>query len=537
MDHKSNLVQRAQNGDQNAITELYNQNYHAVLGAIRSLVKDEDEAMDLLQDTFVKAFGHLDQLKGDFGPWVKRIGINTAKDFLKKKKPILFSQMQGEEDGNDTPIEESFAQETFEGRPDIIMDEQETARLLGEILDSLLEEQRIVINLCYYQEMSYKEIASTLGIPENLVRSRLNLGREKVEKQVLALEKKGTKLYGLAPITFLLFLFRNLDAKAAEMHPDQTILYRILSKSNSFLKDGKVDGRGDSTLQSSENNSTIGQVVSEVVQKINLASQLTKAIIAGVIVLFGISMAIIFSRRNVADQNSNIAESSSNETIYDDLSETYESESINDEENINDYNMAMYQYKQLLEEYIAAIDATPSPFKQVDVNDLNVFLPEPYFALIDFTEAEDGIPQLLLYGDPDAPSFVIYDYYDWTHFIGFGTRFTEYNPDTKQFWGSVNKIYKCEDGQIVFDFIYLTDSTASGTTVTKANWEGTDEVPISYDEYKAHKESFSTENVFNAGEWIPLTQENVDSVFGGYELTETEKEYLETHEAPDLITW
>lgn len=537
MEDNTNLILRAQRGDQDALSELYNQNYFAVLGAIRSLIKDEDDAIDLLQDTFIKAFGHLDQLKGDFGPWVKRIGLNTAKDFLKKKKPILFSQLQGEEDRNDSPIEESFAQETFEGRPDIIMDEHETARLIGEILESIPDEQRIVINLCYYQEMSYKEISATLGIPENLVRSRLNLGREKVEKQVLALEKRGTKLYGLAPIPFLLFLFRNLDAKAAEMRPDQTILYGILSKSNYFSKNDNIDGRGDSTLQNSENHSTIGQVVSEALQKFTVASKLTKAIIAGIIVLIGISIAVIFSRRNVAEQNSNFAESSSSETINDDLSETYESETINDKGKINDYNMAMYQYKQLLEEYIAAIEATPSHFKQVDVNNLNVFLPEPYFALIDFTEAENGIPQLLLYGDPDAPSFVIYDYYDWTHFIGFGTRFTEYNPDTKQFWGSVNKIYKCEDGQIVFDFIYLTDSTASGTTVKKANFSGTDEVPIAYDEYKAHKESFSTENVFEAGEWIPLTQDNIDKVFGDYDLTDTEKEFLETHEAPDLTTW
>ena len=178
------------------------------------------------------------------------------------------------------------------------MDEHETARLIGEILESIPDEQRIVINLCYYQEMSYKEISATLGIPENLVRSRLNLGREKVEKQVLALEKRGTKLYGLAPIPFLLFLFRNLDAKAAEMRPDQTILYGILSKSNYFSKNDNIDGRGDSTLQNSENHSTIGQVVSEALQKFTVASKLTKAIIAGIIVLIGISIAVIFSRRN-----------------------------------------------------------------------------------------------------------------------------------------------------------------------------------------------------------------------------------------------
>lgn len=224
------IIKRAKNGDQDAITILYQENYYAVLGAIRSLIRDEDEAMDLLQDTFVKAFSRLEQLKGDsFTPWVKRIGINTAKYYLAKKKPLLFSQMAGEDSSeNDTPIQDTFEEESSEGNPEITLDQQETARLMNEILDTLPDEQRIVINLCYYQEISYREIAETLGIPENLVRSRLNLGREKVEKKVLALEKKGTKLYGLAPIPFLLFLYRNMDAQAAGTQPNASVLQNIL---------------------------------------------------------------------------------------------------------------------------------------------------------------------------------------------------------------------------------------------------------------------------------------------------------------------
>ena len=224
------IIKRAKNGDQDAITILYQENYYAVLGAIRSLIRDEDEAMDLLQDTFVKAFSRLEQLKGDsFTPWVKRIGINTAKDYLAKKKPLLFSQMAGEDSSeNDTPIQDTFEEESSEGNPEITLDQQETARLMNEILDTLPDEQRIVINLCYYQEISYREIAETLGIPENLVRSRLNLGREKVEKKVLALEKKWTKLYGLAPIPFLLFLYRNMDAQAAGTQPNASVLQNIL---------------------------------------------------------------------------------------------------------------------------------------------------------------------------------------------------------------------------------------------------------------------------------------------------------------------
>lgn len=68
MGEQYSILERAKEGDNEAISELYSQNYYAVLGAIRSLVSDQDESMDLLQDAFLKAFANLDQLRGDFTP-------------------------------------------------------------------------------------------------------------------------------------------------------------------------------------------------------------------------------------------------------------------------------------------------------------------------------------------------------------------------------------------------------------------------------------------------------------------------------------
>ena len=86
---------------------------------------------------------------------------------------------------------------------------------MREILDALPEEQRVAVTMFYYEQMSVKEIAETLGVTENTVKSRLNYGRKKVEKEVRALEKKGTKLYGLAPLPFLMLLFHSQEASAA----------------------------------------------------------------------------------------------------------------------------------------------------------------------------------------------------------------------------------------------------------------------------------------------------------------------------------
>ena len=158
-------ISKAKQGDQDALSILYKENYKTVLFAIRSVVRDEDEEMDILQDTFVKAFNSLEQLKdpNKFTAWVKQIAVNNALQNVKKKRPILFSQMQSSEADSEWNVEDSFQEESREGLPDVEIDRKETERLIGEILDTLPEDQRIVINLFYFEQMSAKEIADEIG--------------------------------------------------------------------------------------------------------------------------------------------------------------------------------------------------------------------------------------------------------------------------------------------------------------------------------------------------------------------------------------
>lgn len=208
-------VKLARTGDQAAIAHLYEQSYNAVFYSIRSVLKDEDAAMDVLQDAYIKAFSSLDQLSDDtsFVPWVKRIAINRAKDYLKKSKPVLFTELNAASEESDEPVEDRFRDENVRSMPEAVLDQQATVELIRQILDDLPDDQRAVIGMYYYDEMSVREIAETMGVTENTVKSRLMYGRKKVEKKVRELEKKGTKLYSFAPVTFLWFLFRNLDAQ------------------------------------------------------------------------------------------------------------------------------------------------------------------------------------------------------------------------------------------------------------------------------------------------------------------------------------
>lgn len=214
----SYLVQKARENDQEALAEIYKISSPAVYKTIRVLIKDEDTVYDILQDTYVKAFTRLDQLQNPdkLIPWLKMIANNLAKDWLKKSKPVFFTDIYGGEELEDIPFEESIEDVRSELNPEMAMDQQEAKRLVMEILDHLPEDQRVVIGMFYYEEMSVKDIAQTLEVSENTVKSRLSYGRKKIKEQVLDLEKRGTKLYSVAPFVFFLYLLGKADKVSAE---------------------------------------------------------------------------------------------------------------------------------------------------------------------------------------------------------------------------------------------------------------------------------------------------------------------------------
>lgn len=214
----SYLVQKARENDQEALTEIYKISSPAVYKTIRVLIKDEDTVYDILQDTYVKAFTRLDQLQNPdkLIPWLKMIANNLAKDWLKKSKPVFFTDIYGGEELEDIPFEESIEDVRSELNPEMAMDQQEAKRLVMEILDHLPEDQRVVIGMFYYEEMSVKDIAQTLEVSENTVKSRLSYGRKKIKEQVLDLKKRGTKLYSVAPFVFFLYLLGKADKVSAE---------------------------------------------------------------------------------------------------------------------------------------------------------------------------------------------------------------------------------------------------------------------------------------------------------------------------------
>ena len=207
MEDLKHLVELSKKGDQQAIAQLYEQTSRRAYYLAKQLVKDEDQAQDIVQDAYVKVFTNLPLLEQveNFQGWLNTIVVNRSKDYLKKKKPMLFSKMVSEEDEGS---ELDFEDEGGYFSPDQKVDYAETKRLIQGMIDRLPQEQRMAIVLFYLEEMPVKQIARVMECSEGTVKSRLNYGRKAIKAQVLELEKKGTKLYCVPFIPFLYWLFR-----------------------------------------------------------------------------------------------------------------------------------------------------------------------------------------------------------------------------------------------------------------------------------------------------------------------------------------
>lgn len=202
-------VRLVKQGDENGFNFLYEETYKSKYYLALKYMQNEEAAKDVLQDAYIQAFRKLDTLENPekFASWLGIIVANTAKNALQKKNPMLFSEIVGDQEEEE--FEYQIEDESIENQPEIAYSQRETQELVHELIDSLSEEQRMCILMFHIEGQSISEIAESLGCSENTVKSRLNYGRKNIKGKAEELQKKGYKLYGMAPVPFLLYLLKS----------------------------------------------------------------------------------------------------------------------------------------------------------------------------------------------------------------------------------------------------------------------------------------------------------------------------------------
>lgn len=208
-------INLARAGEERGYGFLYEKTYKSKYYLALQYMKNEEEAEDVLQEAYIKAFSKLDTLENPeaFQGWLGMIVANTAKNMLAKKRPLLFSDLAVDDEGE--TFEYQIEDDDLEVQPELSYTRQETKELVHELIDSLSEEQRLCILMFHIEGISISEIARTMDCSENTVKSRLNYGRKNLRMKAEDLQKKGYKLYSVAPLPLFLMLLRSEETYLA----------------------------------------------------------------------------------------------------------------------------------------------------------------------------------------------------------------------------------------------------------------------------------------------------------------------------------
>ena len=175
------LIRRAQRGDADAFEQLLLEHQKNVYNLCYRMAGNPDDAMDLSQETFLRAWRCLDQYQfaSAFSTWLYRLCSNICIDFLRRRRrqqtvPLTFEDADGEEQTYAVPDERPLPEEQVELKL--------THETLAAAMAQLLPEHRAVLQLRVVNEMSYEQIADVLDIQIGTVKSRLSRARNQLKK-------------------------------------------------------------------------------------------------------------------------------------------------------------------------------------------------------------------------------------------------------------------------------------------------------------------------------------------------------------------
>ena len=183
-------VEKAKQGDQQAKEVLYIETCQHMFFLAKSIVKSDEEAMDIIHDSYICVFQKLDNIKNaaGFKSYLRTTVANRCKNYLRKKKPLYLSDMT--EDGTELELED-----TDGVIPGELVGNEDVIECVRRVVESLPEEQRMCVILRYYDEMSLQEIADTLEVSLGTVKSRLSRASKKMRDEIERLEKEENKKF------------------------------------------------------------------------------------------------------------------------------------------------------------------------------------------------------------------------------------------------------------------------------------------------------------------------------------------------------
>ncbi len=184
------LIKQIQRGNQSAFEEFYKLTSPKAYFIALKITQNEHDAEDILQESYIKALEKINEIdtSQNINSWFLKIVSNKSKDLLKSRNHLVF-------DSEEESCFDEIPEEKAEFRPEENLNQEELRLEVMAAIDELTAEKRACIMMMYFGDMSVKEIAESIEVPESTVKNRLYTARKDLRTKF---EKNGNVLYGAA---------------------------------------------------------------------------------------------------------------------------------------------------------------------------------------------------------------------------------------------------------------------------------------------------------------------------------------------------
>lgn len=218
------LIKQIQKGKQSAFDEFYKLTSSKAYFLALKITQNEHDAEDILQESYIKALEKINEIdtSQNINSWFLTIVSNKSKDLLKSRNRLVF-------EGEEETIFEEIPEEKAEFCPEENLNQEELRLEVMAAIDELTAEKRACIMMMYFGDMSVKEIAESIEVPESTVKNRLYTARKDLKTRF---EKNGNILYGAALGGVLVWaLSKTGETTASAFAASDTVLAGVNSAS------------------------------------------------------------------------------------------------------------------------------------------------------------------------------------------------------------------------------------------------------------------------------------------------------------------
>jgi len=179
------LVRAARGGDRDAFRTLFERYHRRAYALAHGVLRHQDDALDVVQDAFIKAHEHLDKFEGtsSFYTWLYRIVMNLAIDLLRKRRRASPVEL----DVLDAGVDDSLLPKVLGGNPGRALLDKEIRARIDAALGELSDNHRTVLVLRELEGLSYEEMARAMNCSKGTIMSRLFHARRNMQKRLVDL--------------------------------------------------------------------------------------------------------------------------------------------------------------------------------------------------------------------------------------------------------------------------------------------------------------------------------------------------------------